>query len=156
LITKSIFLPRLLGNPARQVAAVSGNWVSITTRASLEESQPIEPPRPVKSPTPRRKGLNSVTEGAGAALGAFAAGPSAEYRERGTMAAETSNEERTTKSRRFMRRTKRTASPPQLAAPESFSTTREDQIGRTHRARDFLCNFPGPCRFEPHTHVSTP
>ena len=91
-------------------------------------SAPIDPPRPVNSPTPRRKGLNSVMDGAGAALDAFAAGASAEYRERGTMAAETSNEERTTKSRRFMRRTKQSASPPQLAAPESFSTTRGCQI----------------------------
>jgi len=57
------------GRPAKHAAAVSGNWVSMTIRAEGEASQPIVPPRPVKTPVWRRKDSNAVIDGVGAAAG---------------------------------------------------------------------------------------
>jgi hypothetical protein len=46
------------------MAAVSGNWVSTTTTASLLTSQPIVPPRPEKYPTLPRMSAKRVAGGA--------------------------------------------------------------------------------------------
>src|SRR5690606_7649188 len=72
---------------------------STIASASLFDNQPIDPPRPVNKPTPRRNGRNSVTGGSG---DAFAGGSAENNDTRGNSPADTSNDERTRKSRRFM------------------------------------------------------
>src|SRR5581483_3300503 len=111
----SILRPARPGSCSQHVAAVSGNCVSTTISASWLTSQPIVPPRPVKMPTSRRKGRNSVTGGGGIAVAGRAAGsgPGAEgcapSRQRASHPAAVKNEERTRKSRRFTRLPKHNA-----------------------------------------------
>ena len=96
------------GSPARQTAAESRNCVSTTISASGFDSQPMVPPRPVKSPTLRRSGRNTGVHLAMGPAGVFTgtvgavAGVSANRDERAKRPAEASNDERRMKSRRFM------------------------------------------------------